>query len=505
MAKAGTYTALQKLQPINVDWGDVAKTGVEREDLLYERKKLEEEARQKKRDQIGYDELEPVITGIDSLDKGLTLGIQDASTMQHEDYKRALNDPSYADSPEYKIRTKNLNNYSKNTKAFSDGFAKLAESVIAKSTDGTLSDWDDDLLSTLNGGFVSEKVKFGVSQDGGVEAYIASTDQNAITDENPDGYIYDEDGKIKMTKVTPNEVFKGLGKFSITADVDIQKEATDIGTELGKSVKSSINGYTITEEQSWDSKKDETRKIVRGLLGSTKSPTALAKRLWADEMGEESRSLSEEDMIRIEDNFLDKIKPFYDEEVKKSKNYSAEESARGRAEERRKNNVTPEYVVDPSTGRATVTDVNGIDANIISFGDGKGITVVNTESKVESIQNIYVDKYGGIYADKIEEHKAKGDPVYHEGKPKTSDNIDWVSTMAQRNAKGWETETKSKQKLTDKDFTNLAKNPNMVDENGNRFKDGRELKIFLEKRKELLPKEEKKKNTVTTGSGKQYQ
>ena len=181
----GNFTALQKLQPIKQDWGEASRILQAEEEQQYNRKKDEEKARQDKRDEIGYDELAPVITGIDSLDKGLTLGIQEASTMQYQDYKTALNDPSYADSPEYKIRTKNLNNYSKNVKAFSDGFSELAQSVIAKSQDSSLSDWDNDLLSTLNGGFVSEKVKFGVANDGSVEAYVASTDRNLVTDENP--------------------------------------------------------------------------------------------------------------------------------------------------------------------------------------------------------------------------------------------------------------------------------------------------------------------------------
>lgn len=497
MPQKGTYTALQKLKPIEVDWEKSAKAGVEREDLLYNRKVAEEKRRKEERDKIDYDTQEAVITGIDSLDKGITLGIQEASTIQHEDYKRALNDPSFADSPDYKIRAKNLNNYSKNIKAFSDGFSELAQSTIAKSQDGSLSSWDDDLLATLNGGFVSEKVKFGTAPDGSVQAWIASTDQSEITDENPDGYIKDEDGKIKLTKVTPNEVFKGLGKFSVTPDVDIQKQATDIGTELGKSIESSVDGYTITSEQSWETKKEDTRKIVRGMLGSPKSLTPLAKRLWADEMGEESRNLSEADMVKLEDKMLEKVKPFYDQEVKKTKNYAAQESARKRAQEKTEGDVSPEYVVDPESGAATVTQVNGVDANIISFGDGKGITTVDTEARKESVQNIYVDKNGKIFADKVEEDKAKGDPVYiKDAQGKNTTEIDWVATTAQKSAKGWETKTKPKVQLTDTDFTNLAKNRNMVDDKGNRFKDGRALKAYLEKRKELLPKNQTKKSSA---------
>lgn len=499
MPKAGTYTALQKLKPIEADFGAIATKAAEAS--LARRKQLQSEKkdRQVQRDKIGFDNLEPVITGIDTLDQGIALGIGEATDMQHADFKKALNDPSFADSADYKIRTKNLNDYSKNVKKFSDGFSELAQTVIAKSNEGTLSAWDDELLSTLNGGFVSEKAKFGVNEMGGVEAYIASTDQLEITEENPEGYILDEDGKMKLTKVTPNEIFKGLGQFSVTGDVDIQQTSSDIGTKLGKSITSEIDGFTITSEQSWETKKGETRKIVRGMLGSPHAPTSLAKRLWADVMGKDSRKLTEGNMTSIEDKLLESIKPYYDEEVKKTKNFASRDKALKRAEDKNKDKIKAEYVVNPETGVATTTKIDGVDANIVSFGDGKGIEVVGNEASKESIQNIYVDANGDIFADKIVEIKVKGDPPINPetGKP---DMVAWALQ-----GKGWKSENKPKVKMTNTDFTNLAKNPSMVDENGNNFKDGKALKDYLKRRKELLPKGKKLKGKeIKAESGNTY-
>ncbi|GAF86433.1 unnamed protein product, partial [marine sediment metagenome] len=177
MPQKGTYTALQKLKPINVDWEKAAKSGNEREDLLYKRKVAEEKLKKEAKDKIDYDVQADVITGIDSLDKGLTIGIQAASTMQHEDFKVARDDPNFADSSDYKIRTKNLNNYSKSVKAMSDGISELASVVISKSNDDTLSAWDNELLETMNGAYVSEAVVFGVNNDGSVKTTIARTDE----------------------------------------------------------------------------------------------------------------------------------------------------------------------------------------------------------------------------------------------------------------------------------------------------------------------------------------
>ena len=504
MPQAGTFTALQKLKPITVDWGKVAKTGTDREDVLDARKKAEEKARKDERDKIGYDNLDPVITGIDSLDKGLTLGIQEASTMQYEDYKKALSDPTYADSPEYKIRKKNLNDYSKNVKAFTDGYSTLAQSVIGKSQDGSLSSWDDQLLSELNGGFVSEKVKFGVGASGEVEAYIASTDQSLVTEENPDGYVLDADGKKRISKVTPREIFNGLGRYSVTPDVDIQKTATDLGTKLGEDVKSSINGYEITSEQSWSDKEPETRKLVRGLLGSPNAPTPLAKRLWADVMDNDSRKLSESDMTEIENTMLDNIKPFYDEVVNKSKDFGAQESARGRAEKRNKDNITPAIVPDSDTGKPKVVTVPGtnIKGYAISFGDDTTLQVEDTETSSTFIRNIYyTDK--GVFADKIEGEKYKGDPILD-----GSGNIDWTATIAKEKAKGWEETTNEGGRLTDIELTNLAKNKIVKKKDGSPFKNGEDLVKFLKNQFNEMGGEVKNLNnpsdSVKTQSGNTY-
>ncbi|GAG19976.1 unnamed protein product, partial [marine sediment metagenome] len=254
----------------------------------------------------------------------------------------------------------------------------------------------------------------------------------------PRGFVKDENGKIQMKTVTPSEVFKGLGGFSVTADVDIQGEATKIGEKLGKSITSDVDGYQITSEQSWESKIEGTREIVRGMLGSPSSLTPLAKRLWADEMGEKSRKLSEADMVKLEEKMLEKIKPLYDIEVKKTINYGARESARGRAQKKTEGNVSPEYVTDTKLGGAKIVQVNGVDANVISFGDGKGIETIGTEATKESIQNIYVDKNGNIFADKLVESKEIGEPILND------DGSTNLVATAMNKAKGWTTKKEPK-------------------------------------------------------------
>jgi len=489
MAK-GTYTALQKLRPIDIDWGDVAKSGNEREDFLKAKELEAKKYAKEQRDKLDYDVQEAVITGIDSLDQGLTLGIQEASSMQHADYKKALDDPKFADSAEYKIRTKNLNNYSKNVKAMSDGIANLSQQVIAKSQDGTLSEWDNELMQTLNGAYVTEAVKFGTNPDGSVKALMALTDQSLITDDNPKGYVKDENGRIKMKQVTPSEIFKGLGGFSITPDVDVEKDAIDFGKELGEDIKTEVTGYETVEEQKWENKEPEVREAIKGKFGTAKSPTPMAKRIWADLMGKDSRTLTDANMTEIEDYYLNIVKTTYDEKYKESVAFGARESARGRHQKRTEAQVSPEYVLDTDTGAPQTIEIDGVETNIISFGSGKGIQVKKTEAERESYKNVYVDASGKVYADKFIETKGTGSEVIYEkdAQGRNTDVVDLAATALMKQTKGWETETKEKQRLSETDVTNLVKNPNMVKEDGSRFKDNKDFKDYMKAKKSKLPK-----------------
>lgn len=505
MAGKGTYTALQRLKPINVDWGDVAKTGVEREDVLYERKQAEAKARKEARDKIGYSELKPIITGIDSLDKGIALGLQEAQNMKYDDYKRARQDPAYADSTEYKIRTKNLDNYSKNLKLFSDGFAKLAKKVIEKSNNDTLSAWDSELLQIMNGGFVSEKVKFGVNPDGSIKALLALTDRNLITDENPEGYVYDEDGEIQMKEVTPNEIFKGLGSFSITADVDVDTLAKDMGKELGKDETAKVSGLTTTTIQDWDTKKESVRESIKGSLGTAKNPTALAKRLWADHMGQSSRKLTDSDMKLIEDEYLKKIGTYYDQFNKEKKDHSTGFKYSQAKKKELKERIEPSLIVDETTGEPVKTSFKGSDGKDskegygISFGEDTALQVEKSNSSTTFITNLYFSE-NGIYADKIEGLKKVGEPIRND-----DGSINWMESLNQ--GKGWVKNEKKKVKLTRAEATNAIKHKSVVKKDGTPFEDLKDFTDYYKvkfEEKTSKSSEQDEVQTVTSESGYTY-
>jgi hypothetical protein len=433
MPQAGTYTALQKLKPITTDFGKIAKD----EELLQFKYREEENAkkalRKAERDAISYDIQAPIVTGIDNLDQGLTLGLQEVADGQHEDFIKARSNPEFADSSEYKIRSQNRDKYSENLKAFTDGITELAGKLITKANDGTMSQWDDGLLGTMNGAYTLEKVKFGEDKYGKPVAFVAVADL-----EEEDGLAKDEDGKPILKKVTPADVFKGLGQYSITGDVDVAGAGREIGTELGKDFTESVNGYSVTKEQNWEDKKEDVKEMSKGLLGTSKNPTALSKRLWADIMGESSRQLTDSDMGKIEDEFLKQVKPYYDEFVEKDPNFSAMESAASRRDKKSKEeDIEGAFNIrtNDSTGEPVKTFIDGASDKGqygYSFTLPKKATVGLKEERFE-IDNLFLTDsgylaFGGKRLEGTESSTEDGQSVLSEGSKMSAKKINIIES-----------------------------------------------------------------------------
>lgn len=477
MPKAGTYTALQKLKPISADFGRDAR---EEEQLAFkyrEEKTKRDEKAQAEKDKITYNALGQVKTGIESLDMALYNGISQIDKTNYEDWKRARNNPSYANSDEYKVKSANRKDYVKNLKIFTDEYKKFADKITAMG--GNLAGWNEDLRSQIGGYFVKERVEFGENDLGQPIARIAQHDPNA-----EDGYKRGEDGEVIMKEVSLPEILKGLGDYHIVPEVDITGQAQALGEKLGKDVKSKREGFTITEEQLWENKKEDAMSLVKAELGSVKNPTDLAKRLWADEEGRTKDNWDENAFNTVADEFLELVKPYYDEERKLSYNYAGLNQELGRkSKESTKNNVIPVVVPDETTGTVKTVTIPGTDKTgyAVSFGDG--VLTGKSESRVTFIKNIYFDESTGeIYAEKTVSNKKIGDPIRFE-----DGSIDYLSSMMQ--GKGWEVSEEGTSKLSSVDFTNLAKNEALRKEDGSRFKDGKELKDYLNDQLKSMKKE----------------
>ncbi len=481
MAGKGTYGAYKNTKAFNIDWGKTAKTGVDREDALRKQGLEEVKAERERIKDLDYEALEQEMTGIDSLDQGTAIGVNEAAAMLHDDYKRAVKDSTYGDSSEYHIRRKNLQNYAKNINTMSAKFSEISEAVIKLKSTGQLSAWDNELMQSINGAFNTEAVKFGVNDDGTVKASIALTDESLITDENPKGFVKDADGNIKMRETTLAELFKGRGAFAITPKVDVVAEATNLGQKLGKDIRSKIKGNTTTVSQTWDTKKESAKGIVKTMLGSAKAPSSLAKNLWAQTMGRDSRNLTDEDMAEMEEYFLDKVGAFYDQEVKKSqRNATATTGTSKLTASQKDNQRTPSYLTD-SSGAVVEETIKIEDKNVKAKGISLGTDLLLTDSETtkERISDVYIDASGNFYGN-IQKEIKQADKNFYKDDGTT---LDVAKTALATGISGWIPQETVMRKLTNAEANKIAKHGFLVDDANQPFNNAGALVTFLNKGK----------------------
>jgi len=499
MAK-GNYAAYQQLQPIDIDWTEIAKSGVDAELARRDKKRAEEKAEQDELQTVEFTPLEDVVTNVDSLDQAMALGIQEAGEINQRDFDKASKDIDFKRSSEYKVRHANIQNYPKRLKTLSQGVAELAKRYSQAEMDGKVSDWDDSLGATLHGAFVTEKVIFKADERTGEPyAMVAQTKEDLKTGkdgDNPNGYVYNDDGSISMKKVTINEVFKGLGEYRITNKVDVAAEAQKFGKALGKKVETDIDGnmasgLTITKEQKFEFIQEKANEAAMDLLGSAGAPTDLAKNIWADKMGRKSRELTEENMLEIRDDFVQSASAYYDQTQEKSFN----QRATGGTSNSGKNDIevhTPSYVTDPSTGalsKANITvpvtkdgqTVNKEfkDVYEVQLGGVNGVLLEESETTVRTVKNFYVDDKGNTFADVTTSIKPSGRVDF-------KDEDELTQAIVVGAIKNWESETKTI-KLSNKQFQAIATNSAVVDEKGSGFSNGKAFMDYLKRKRGGTP------------------
>lgn len=500
MAK-GNYAAYQKLQPIDIDWAKIAKSGVDAELARRDKKKAEEKAEQDELQTVEFNPLQDVVTNIDSVDQAMALGIQEAGKINQQDFERASTDIEFKRSAEYKMRSANIQNFPTKLKNLSAGVTELAKKYADAEMQGQVSSWDESLGATLHGAFVTEKVIFKADEKTGEPyAMVAQTSEDLKTGkdgDNPNGYVYNDDGSISMKKVTPNEVFKGLGEYRITKKMDVAAEAQKFGKALGKKVETDIkgnmaSGLTITKEQKFEFIQETANKAATDLLGSAGSPTDLAKNIWADKMGRKSRELTENDMLEIRDNFVQSASAYYDQTEEKTFNQRTPNTGSGGSGNKTPKVYTPNYVTNPSTGELSKTSVtvpvteNGQTVNKkfenvyeVQLGGVNGVTLAESETTVRTVKNFYIDEDGNTFADVTTSTKPSGRVDFN--KPEEVEQGVIIGAV-----KNWESETKTV-KLTNKDFQAIATNPAVVSEQGLRFPNGKAFMDYLKLKRGSTP------------------
>lgn len=482
MAKKGTYTAYQQLTPIKEDFGQIAKDDKANFDKERALKKQEDKDAQAEKDKLIFNPLGDQKTGVETLDDALYDSIRKMNKLRYDDWKKARNDPSYAKSDEYLAKTANRANYAKNLKVFTDKYTEYAKSVTDMG--GKLSAWNADATKEVNAFFNEEKVMFKENKYGEPIAMIAEIDPDTGQ------FELNEDGSQKYTESSLAKVMKGTGIYDIVPEVDIVANVKSIGDMLGDDLKDVKKGWTITTKQEWASKEAGARSLVESELGSSKNPTALAKRLWSDEMGNSKADWNETSFKEVSDKMLEKVKATYDEKLKVAYNYAGENAGAARRAKADQNVIKPSITPDSTTGQPVIAKIPGMtDKSGYSISFGKGILTSKTEASSEMIDNVWVTEDGKMYATKKKATKTSKEATSVLDENGEIDNAKLVDIAmgGGGGSTGWKVEDVTEE-LTETEFTNLAKNPDVRNDNNKNFEDGKELRDYLNEKKKKMPK-----------------
>lgn len=482
MPQKGTYTALQQLKPIETDFGSIAKEEQNAHIKNRALEKAEKDKAQAEKDAIKFNPLGDQSTGVESLDDALFKGVREMNQIRYEDWKKARNNPSYAKSDEYLAKTANRANYAKNLKLFTDKYSEYAKSVTAMG--GDLSGWNQDAMREVNAFFNEEKVMFKENKYGEPIAMVA------VIDPDTGEYEVNEDGSQKHTETSLAKVMKGTGMYDIVPKVDTVGVVKSIGDILGDDLKDVKKGRTITSIQEWDSKKDGAKSLVQSELGSVKNPTALAKRIWADEMGKSKADWDENAFEEVTNLMLEKVKATYDEKLKIAYDFAGDNADAARRAKRDEDVIVPVVTPDSNTGIPVIAPIPGLENKegySVSFGTG--VLTSKTEGSSELVGNVWITEGGEMYATKKVATRVSKDAVSvldENGEIDKAKVVD-IAMGGGGGSSGWRVEEVT-EKVSETDFTNLAKNGKVKNQQGKYYKDGKELKEDLKSQFRSMPK-----------------
>lgn len=317
MPTKGTFTALQRLRPITEDFGQIALDAAARLEAQKAAKKAEEDAVKKAKAKIAkdfgqdYEGLVEVVTGTKSINEANARGINSARDSLGQIHKDIQSNPSLANDAKIQMKRANLLNFSKNLSLVEDRYTKYADFVGKGMQDGTLSDWNSNILSDLDSIFRQANLDIKDDPETGLPiAVIAVLDENG----QPTG---------ELKELNLIEILDGRGLSDTVNTFDFQKSVQDIGGKLGKREVKTPSGFSHIEYQKFSDIEPEVRAMLKGFVGNEKNPTDIAKSIWSDMMAEDPKELDAADMKRIEDFYVNSVKGFYDEKNKKTTDFGA--------------------------------------------------------------------------------------------------------------------------------------------------------------------------------------
>lgn len=483
MPTKGTYSALNQLRPLENNLQGILNDARRQDNIDRQQDRIDDNAKKKEKEARqtskinAYDKLKSQKTGYSSIDEGIADYIENKLvTKLDEAYAILEKDPdNFRAKLEIDRITKQPEQLKLLSQALVDRKKDFEEGVASGKYSKTLNKGKLEAFDKLFNDY-----NFALDYADGKTQLFIDVDGDGINDAEGEGItlgnMFEAD---KLGEFTPgfsleSYVTKAKEKLS-TSETDIQ---TGLSTERNKGVNETSVSVLETD--------------MNDRFGtSVETMTTAFKSLVQDNLGLELPTTDEE-MTAIKDKIKDKIISQVDTEKEVSydqKTALAIKKENNRKKERLedKESVTPEISINQNTGEpekrkvykysedgAPTEDELG-EGYVVTFGGGQPIELLKTQNGKQSISNVVVSEDGKVFADVIIESEQFDEELKKSVKTSTK---------------------KQNQELNTTQLNNLSRNPKIIDDEGNRFKNGKELKDFLDKK--YNASEGKKKSQETT-------
>lgn len=247
--------------------------------------------------------VEPVITGIQSVDEINYRATAMAQQRIGDIYRDFRDNPKNQSDVNKRMELANLKSFPKTLKGMEGKVTAAYKDLTEGYASGKYSKWDEDKLDKIEA-FYGVKGKDGKFSPN----YIIDFDKKG----NMISKAIDKNGNY--FEVSIYDIMNGTDMLTPTEAVNAQQYTSDIVKGLGKRQEVRIRNGFMETVQEFSSQEDEVRKDLREALGTAEEPSDLAKSIWSDEdnMNKNKGDFKEGSLKEIEDYLVRKVEMKYD-------------------------------------------------------------------------------------------------------------------------------------------------------------------------------------------------
>ncbi len=255
-----------------------------------------------------YKSLDPVITGVKTVDEINSLHLSKVADERLKVANQIKSGEISANDPSTASKISKLNNSAKDLKA-AEGILTQNVAAFEKAyQNGEISEWDKGKRDKFS-------AFFGVTDP---ETGETTPNYAFVLDERGNSYAVGKTQKGDRVTMSVNDVISGnMDWWDVRPPVDYIKDVSNYATKLGDSETTTLQGPYKVTEQDFDTRRDEVIGFAEMKFGDAEEPTDFAKSVWSDEMGEEPEDLTKEGMDKMKNNYVQNVENFYDEKYKK--------------------------------------------------------------------------------------------------------------------------------------------------------------------------------------------